>query len=96
MRLRLDQIDLRAFHTVIPCFGVCVVKNIDMFSLDAAANVLGDVFDTVDQKVASERNDAWVNRHGAACSSLGTGLCETSVTLGAASARTVSGSFEGT
>ena len=75
---------------------MCVVKNIDMFSLDAAANVLGNVFNTVDQKVASERNDPRVNCHGAACGRLGSGLCETSVTFGAASARTVSGSFEGT
>ena len=53
MNLRLDQIDLRTFHTVISCFGMCVVKNIDMFSFDAAANVLGNVFNTVDQKVLS-------------------------------------------
>ena len=46
--------------------------------------------DTIDQKVASKRNDPRVNGYGAACGRLGSGLCETAVALGAASARAVS------
>ena len=90
MNLRLDQIDLRPLNAVISCFRMCVVKNIDMFSLDAASDVLSDILDTIDQKVASKRNDPRVNGYGAACGRLGSGLCETAVALGAASARTVS------
>ena len=40
MNLRLDQIDLRPLNAVISCFRMCVVKNIDMFSFDAASDVL--------------------------------------------------------
>ena len=69
---------------------MCVVKNIDVFSFDAAADVLSDIFDAVDEKMASERDDARVNGYGAACGRLGSGLCETAVVLGAASARAVS------
>lgn len=57
MNLRLDQIDLRPLNAVISCFRMCVVKNIDMFSFDAASDVLSDILDTIDQKVASKRND---------------------------------------
>ena len=32
---------------------MCVVKNIDVFSFDAATDVLSDIFDTVDEKMAS-------------------------------------------
>lgn len=88
--LRLDQIDLRPLNAVISCFRMCVVKNIDMFSFDAASDVLSDILDTIDQKVASKRNDPRVNGYGAACGRLGSGLCETSVTFGAASAWAVS------
>ena len=90
MNLRLDQIDLRPLNAVISCFRMCVVKNIDMFSFDAASDVLSDILDTIDQKVASKRNDPRVNGYGAACGRLGSGLCETAVALGAASARAVS------
>lgn len=54
MNLRLDQIDLRPLNAVISCFRMCVVKNIDMFSFDAASDVLSDILDTIDQKVASK------------------------------------------
>ena len=90
MNLRLDQIDLRPLNAVISCFRMCVVKNIDMFSFDAASDVLSDILDTIDQKMASKRNDPRVNGYGAACGRLGSGLCETAVALGAASARAVS------
>ena len=66
MNLRLDQIDLRPLNAVISCFRMCVVKNIDMFSFDAASDVLSDILDTIDQKVASKRNDPRVNGYGAA------------------------------
>ena len=44
---------------------MCVVKNIDVFSFDAATDVLSDIFDAVDEKMASERDDARVNGYGA-------------------------------
>ena len=50
---------------------MCVVKNIDVFSFDAAADVLSDIFDAVDEKMASERDDARVNGYGAARGGLG-------------------------
>ena len=74
---------------------MCVVKNIDVFSFDAAADVLSDIFDAVDEKVASERDDARVNGYGAARGGLGSCLCEASVSFGAASARAVGGCLEG-
>ena len=95
MNLRLDQIDLRTFHAVIFCFRMCVVKNIDMFSFDAASDVLSDILDTIDQKVASKRNDPRVNGYGAARGGLGSCFCEASISFGAASAWAVGGCLEG-
>ena len=95
MNLRLDQIDLRPLNAVISCFRMCVVKNIDVFSFDAAADILSDIFDAVDEKMASERDDARVNGYGAARGGLGSCFCEASISFGAASAWAVGGCLEG-
>ena len=94
INLRLDQIDLRPLNAVISCFRMCIIKNIDMLSLDTAADVLSDILDTVDEKVAAEGDDTRVNGHGTACCRLGSSLCEAAVAFRAASAWAISGGLE--
>ena len=80
---------------MLSCFAVCIEVNVDVVSFYAAADILGNVFLTIDQKTASHRDHTFVNRYRKVCCCKGAGAGLTSPALRTLVARAVSGCFEG-
>lgn len=76
-------------------FAVGVIVDVDVVPLDAAADVLGHVFHSIDHQMAPNGDHAGIHSNRVACRRQGAGAGAPSPAFGTASARAVSRGLKG-